>query len=203
MVNIWGKNGERTTTKKSQKISPFCYEATIPLGLMPLHRHGEEMGPWTFYILSLPPPIFCFLSHTRLSNSGPYPPPFIYCSLQCYKQRPQSVFQPSGHSYFSTRCPYAMHSLTFHAIAHLRHLFSHDFGSHCLAFLPEELNQKHRLGGWVFSSRCSKTQQSHSRSCVHSQTLGERSLISSLTSTVSVTSESRTYLLICSRTSCH
>lgn len=37
----------------------------------------------------------------------------------------------------------------------------------------------------------------------NNQTLGERSLISSLTSTVSVTSESRTYLLICSRTSCH
>lgn len=135
MGKEWRKNNN-----KKKKISPFCYEATIPLGLMPLHRHREEMGPWTFYILSLPPPIFCFLSHTRLSNSGPYPPPFIYCSLQCYKQRPQSVFQPSGHSYFSTRCPYAMHSLTFHAIAHLRHLFSHDFGSHCLAFLPEELN---------------------------------------------------------------
>lgn len=99
-----GKEGRKNNNNNNKKtISPFCYGATIPLGLRPLHTHREVMGPWTFYILSLPPPVFCFLSHMRLSNPSPYQPPFIYCSSHCYKQRSQSVIQPSECSYFPSQ----------------------------------------------------------------------------------------------------
>lgn len=119
-------NGERREKEQQQQnvgqSAFFCYGTTISLGLMPLHTHREEMGRPVDLLhsvtLSSSPvtPIFCFRPHKRPSNPGPCLPPLIYCSSHCYKQRPQSGFQPSEHSYFPAS-PYA-HWPLCHALSY-------------------------------------------------------------------------------------